>query len=337
MSNDIATPYKPLLFKFLEPEYTKSFLDKGEIFLPLFSSFADESIQTENDKVLTQDAQEGSGTFSGIVNYNNQGDADPVTASMFNSMFRIDPGAIVSFHQSRVITDRLKPTNELVYCVTHQLHSDSLCWALDARKTTCIMILDPEKFVNLLKERLSEYKFIGFHPCYYTDSENDRAIYKQKDIGNRYFIKPKKYITQSEARLVLIPHPDQQDLSAQTICIPELTDILIEIDISGVDESIVKKKKEGRILMEVVKKDSQVNSTFTISEPFGIYSPLISTLKNIDYIGFGDFSQHGQQESHYINPSIKHAEIGVMIDPITMFCLNKKENVKKIIVRTKEK
>ncbi len=164
----------------------------------------------------------------------------------------------------------------LVYCTSGLLFSDSLSWAIEDKKETCVMITDSNKFRDLIEKEVnkSEYDILGFRSCVYV-GENFRPWNNPR---RRYFMKEKIFREQREVRLVMVPKekiPVGSEIEPLKIKIPEVTEYLIEIKIDKVVPEILRGKKTGTITSKIHRKDGISGSEFTIEKPFGVYSPAI--------------------------------------------------------------
>ena len=299
--------YQFPLFKFLEPEHAEKFLKKGEIYLPLLSQFAKSS-----DESLVYDEQEGSFDFSDTYNYTGRGSGAPHIPGV-----HIASDSLVEIKDLTVKARNRKLPDVRIYCCSKILLSESLTWALNEGKKSCVMITNPKKFRELLCDKLSSLNVSEFFSCTYTD---ERKADSQTDLRQFYFYKPKKYQEQHEVRMIV-------NSLKNKIEIPAIKDYLIEIDIKSIDPLIIKEEQECQIEHIVTKKDNSEPTLFSIMKPSGIYSPVISKTS----LGFVSF----HNDNTFVSPTVKNAEVGFMGGIIPMFAINETKNIQKIILKIK--
>ena len=105
---------------------------------------------------------------------------------------------------------------------------------------------------------------------------------------------------QREVRMVGTPINSQ----ITTISIPAIKALLLEVDMSEVDRSVLNGCKPGKILHQIIKNDGKIGE-FTITEPLGVYSPVICE----DHLGFASFFN-----THvYTNIAVSNCDIAVAL------------------------
>jgi len=123
------------LFKFLKPKYAASMLENGEVHLPCLSKFANGS----SEESLVYDQCEGNYSYTG-----KGAGAPDIPSFEFSSDCNLDIRGL------KVNIPNQKLPDVLVYCTTGLLLSDSLSWALEEDKKSCVMIKDPEAFQRVI-------------------------------------------------------------------------------------------------------------------------------------------------------------------------------------------
>ena len=298
------------LFKFMKAEHAKSMLKDGEIYLPLLSSFA------IDEPSLTYDKKEGSFNFKDTYSYRGDGENAPHIPG-----FHFEPGSNINIQNLTVVSNDIKLPDVRIYCCSKILFSQSLNWALNDSRDTCIMITNPKKFRDCLVKQIGS-ECSEFNSCIYND---EKLANKDTDMRQFYWYKPTKYQNQDEVRMVI----SQLNKHSGIFKIPEIIDYLIEIKLD-IDTDILTGKKEGTITHEIIKKDGSASATFQVNKPFGIYSPLLLSLFESMSLGFASYFDSNEFES--IN--VTHCKADAVSGIIPMFCVNEISNINRIIVRT---
>ena len=300
------------LFKFMYKDHAKKMLNKGEVHLPCLSEF-----RKTSEKSLVYDEKEGTFNFKDTYNYNGKGSEAPYIPNFYFS-----PNSNVHLENMTVSGDNLNLPDVWVYCTSGRLLSESLTWALKESKTSCVMITNPKKFLELLKSKIKETNFSEFFSCIYV---NKKKANKNSDLRQYYFHKPEKYKNQNEVRMV--GSSLKAKLEPLTIQMSEIKKILIEIDISNLKLSDVKEGKK-KIVHQIIKKDGSI-ARFLIPTPYEVYSPLIVDLLGCEKSMLG-FACPYDGEGYSAGTNISNCEIALCPGQINMSALNPIENVKKI-------
>lgn len=236
----------------------------------------------------------------------------------------VHPDANLNLRNFTVESPNNKLPDVWVYCLSQFLLSQSLSWALAEGKTSCIMITNPKRFHDLIVKNKTNAEFSDFKKCIYS---NDRPTADQDtDLINYYFYKPLKYKRQLEVRFIGIG----PNLEPKTLCIPQLKNYVLEVDVNGVDPSVVNGETSGKIIHQTFLKDHSI-SEFTIKKPFEIYSPVLMVTPNRKYsLRFGRF----YNDEVFDTPEVTNCEMGVLAGNFSVFAVNSLEKIRKIVLKS---
>lgn len=155
--NNIQFP----LFKFLMSNYAEKMLNDGEIRLSNLYSF-----KSNNFGGLIDDSTEGE------VNIINLYDEYNGLAEDVECLILLMLGKGYKNLKNITLQNDLKTPDALIYCTTAYLFSDSLSWAIEEGKESCIMITDPDAFFSLIHQHIKDgYKYYRYGSCLYIKTD----------------------------------------------------------------------------------------------------------------------------------------------------------------------
>lgn len=301
------------LFKFQKAEHAENMLNYGEVHIPNLYSF-----KGNNFGGLIDDTTEGEVRIKN--HYHKFNDLAENAESLL--LLLLGPGRknLENVTLENVITN----LDALIYCTTSYLFADSLSWAKSDKKESCVMIADSELFFHLLNKKLrSNYPDFKYGSCLYLKS--DIGVFEENNAGKEsltnkilhdrfveFLLKPKKYSSQREVRGIFRNSNSKltnSHLSSETIRIPEIKDILVEIKISEVDIDILSGQKEGKIKMYNVLKTGEKYSV-TFESPNSLLTPLVYKNKDL-HVGFSTPNEKTFVGGTIIgDPPLYHSSLG---------------------------
>jgi len=247
------------------------------------------------------------------------------------------------------VVDRINLPDALIYCATSNLFSDTLIWAIQDGKNSCVMIMDAILFFSKVHNKIKdEYDVLGPHSCAYIKNDYGKIFEKNPTASsetnfllgntiNALFTKPKKYEPQREARTIFFPKnivtdnaPDKS-LMAKTISVPEVKSTLLEIVFENSDTKILLGQTTGVIYMKVNKLFGEP-TIFSIQEPRGVFSPVFfEGPSNELMMGFC----YPNDKKEWVRPTMINCETGIIgFGGTVVFASNAVSNIKNIEIYT---
>lgn len=230
------------VFKFLSHEHAQKLLNNGNVHLPTLHEFRDKSVY--KGKIL--DTEEGK---IQLINYYGSYEGLAKDANGTLPLF-FPPYHKISAFQTK-FQQHLQFSNILIYCVTRFLFSDSLKWAVEEKKDTCVLITDFEKFLSLLSSILEDVRFHSVGECNYLGRIIEEKNPGAQSLTNYFlannhqiaYLKPKEYKEQREIRAIWYSESKEQ-ITPITTDVQNISHLTLPVNISGISFDEI---KEGKI------------------------------------------------------------------------------------------
>lgn len=313
------------VFKFLSHNHAQSLINDGNVHLPTLHEFRDD--KAYKGKIL--DTEEGK---IQLLNYYDCYEGLAKNADGALPLF-FPPYHKISALQNN-FQQHLEASNIYIYCVTRFLFSDSLKWAAEEKKDTCVLITDFEKLLSHVTSNLEDVKFHSVGECKYlgrTIEENNPGPQSLTNyfLANNHqiaYLKPKEYKEQREIRAIWYSD-SKEKVAPITKNIENVNSLTIPVDISGINFDEI---KEGKIKLgaRIHKRDKKEPAEYVIEKPFGFCTPVIFRNKEGPwYLGF----MYPGNPKHVENGHFKYASIGISDSRLGLiFCCVELENVESI-------
>jgi hypothetical protein len=329
------------LFKFMKKEHAASLMATGAVHLPSMFEFRNENkyagkIVDRTEGFLTIENQYThyvgrAKDAEGLIPHNHK------------------PYDVIAVRNYEIGTD-INTSDALIYCAASKLFSDTLSWAFEDGKNTCIMIMDTTLFFSEVHNKIKdEYDILGPQSCIYVKSEDGKIFEKNPTansetnffLGNpasTFFAKPKSYEPQREVRAIFSPknsvlmNSSSGHLNAKPISVPEIRSTLFEIMFEHCDPEVLLGKKAGEVCMKVHRLSGQP-TVFSIKEPRGVFSPVFFKGQNNE--SMMGLSYPGKNNDKFSGASVSNCDVSFgVVDDQVVFAINAVLNIEKIEIYT---
>lgn len=277
------------VFKFLSKKHAAALLERGNVHLPRLASFRD----AEKHGGLIGDEYEGSLQIENKYTYfaGRVKDAEGLLPLKF------PPYKRMVLHNC-TLCESIELTNAFVYCVTQFFLSESLKWAIEEGKESCVLITDPIRFSSEVSKHFTEVDLCDFNSCSYTGRhirETDPASHSLsncyvEDLQRVAFLKPEKYEKQREARAVWfwrgaspnarIGTPEPSEMPEPEYLnrdIPSIRDLCIPVSFKGIRSELLSTKNDhtARVGLITHLKSSDKPQECFITSPRELFYPVV--------------------------------------------------------------
>ncbi len=225
-------------------------------------------------------------------------------------------------------------SNANIYCVTRYLFTDSLQWAKEEKKDSCVLITDYERFLSLASSAVEDVRFDSVKECKYlgrTIEENNPGpqsltnyfLSEQREVA---YLKPIDYQQQKEIRAIWYS-PTKDEATPITLDVDGVADLTLPIDISGINFDEIH-KGDIKLGARIYKRDKTEPAEYVIEEPSGFFTPVIYCHKEGPrYFGFA----YPGSIKKISNGLFKNANAGINYSPIGLiFCCVELDNIERI-------
>ena len=244
----------------------------------------------------------------------------------------------------------INTSDALIYCAASKLFSDTLSWAFEDGKNTCVMIMDTTLFFSEVHNKIKdEYDILGPQSCIYVKSEDGKIFEKNPTVNSEtnfflgnlastFFAKPKSYEPQREARAIfssknnVLMNSSSGHLNAKTISVPEIRSTLFEIIFEHSDPEVLLGKKAGEVCMKVHLLNGE-STVFSIKEPRGVFSLVFFKGQNNE--SMMGFSYPANDNDVFVGASVIGSDAAMtLVDNHVVFASNAISNIEKIEIYT---
>ena len=277
------TEYKQPLFKFLDDEYFDSFMN-GEVYLSDIKDF-----RKPPDDGLIFDEHEG--------------------------MSFLRPTHESNFPPAAQVFDPTVNHNIFIFCAAKSILSDSLKWAVQAKRSSCCLIISPALIVDDVSRIEEDLTFYARKDCSYIGRyfKADRPITKDealKQLADTLFLKPTKYSGQLEHRICWLSNDnDRVSKTVKTSKPSELIRVNFVIS-NELREACITNCEIEINEVKIVVSDLDGNVVLLMSLPYvkDLFTPLVYEEKGQKFIGFKS------PNMGLYNASVGGGNIGIRVD-----------------------
>jgi hypothetical protein len=299
------------VFKFLPKKFAVPLLEAGQICIPTMYEFRNDS------------------NYKGKILDRNEGKV------WLHDKILLDFNENIS---TKLQTGKLLECQDCyVYCTTGFVLSDSIRFAVEEEKDSCVLIKNFEIFCSEISDAIPEISFYASGKCDYTgrhkvvtnSTPNSIIDILNGDKRRVAFVKPRNYSNQMEVRAIWQPRHSKFPLQKIIREIPRITSNLINLDYSKIDVNALQSADSSYRLGALIhKNDGSPSAIYELEKPYEIFSPIIYQKSNSGWmLGF-----HYKGGSSTIKSgTFRNGEIGaVLFGRDLIVCSVRIENVKSI-------
>tara|TARA_R110001606_G_scaffold350786_1_gene500930 strand:+ start:1349 stop:2314 length:966 start_codon:yes stop_codon:yes gene_type:complete len=296
-SNDVVF-YQPQ-FRFLESSYLDAFIS-GQVYLSNILNFR-------------------KGDFGGLIDDEREGE---ISLHDFNHDAN---------KRETIVYDPCIDEDIFVLCTTNNLVSESLFWALKEKRTSCCLIVRPNKLIDEISSN-PELTFIGRKNCDYSGRDfynipsfcpwaNQLPFRSWIHKYDALFNKPKNYANQLEHRVCWRASKKSRSHFELHTTIPSQ---IIRVDFEVEEKVALNIRPPLAVSLQIYGFDSKVIAEGSFQFSINLLSPLVYERKedNKELLGFKQ-PQNPDGSNTLFNASIQGGDTGVFTHPaVGMLVLN---------------